>query len=73
MDDGTLDIAMTVGGQQRYSPAALGMFGTRLRSASLSHAESFTIVRKTKRTRAVGRRLSAAGVGDGFRCGHRRG
>lgn len=68
MDDGALDTAMTVGGQQQYSSSALGMFGTGLKSASLSSAESFTVVGKTKRSRATGRRLAAAGVKDGFRC-----
>ena len=68
MDDDTLDVAMTVGGRRDYDAGSLGMFGTGLKSASLSHADSVTVVSKTKRTRATGRRWLTAHAMDGFRC-----
>ncbi|MCD0486165.1 ATP-binding protein [Streptacidiphilus sp. ASG 303] len=68
MDEDALDVAMTVGGQRDYAPGALGMFGTGLKSASLSHADAVTVVSKTKRTRAAGRRWLTAHAVDGFRC-----
>ncbi|GHH72234.1 hypothetical protein GCM10018781_34740 [Kitasatospora indigofera] len=69
MNDDALDVAMTVGGRRDYQASALGMFGTGLKAASLSHAESVTVVSKTKRTRATGRRLIAAGFQSDFQCG----
>ncbi|MFC8448530.1 ATP-binding protein [Kitasatospora sp. NPDC057223] len=68
MDEAALDIAMTVGGRRDYEGAALGMFGTGLKSASLSHAESVTVVSRTKRSRAAGRRLTTNGFKDDFSC-----
>lgn len=68
MSEETLDIAMTVGGRRDYAPDALGMFGTGLKSASLSHASSVTVVSKTRRTRAVGRRWVMERAVAGFEC-----
>ncbi|MFF9107088.1 ATP-binding protein [Streptomyces sp. NPDC014805] len=68
MDEGELDIAMTVGGRRGYDKRALGMFGTGLKSASLSHANSVTVVSRTKRTRPVGRRWLMERAKEGFEC-----
>ncbi|MET8896357.1 ATP-binding protein [Streptomyces albogriseolus] len=68
MDDADLDAAMTVGRRRDYGDNALGMYGTGLKAASLSHAASLTAVSRTKRSRAAGRRLTAEGIEDSFRC-----
>ncbi|WP_336322980.1 ATP-binding protein [Streptomyces lavendofoliae] len=68
MDEKALDVAMTVGGRRDYAAGALGMFGTGLKAASLSHASAVTVVTTTKRTRAVGRRWLMARAVSGFQC-----
>ncbi|MFF4269139.1 ATP-binding protein [Streptomyces sp. NPDC001536] len=68
MDETGLDDAMTVGRRRTYGDHALGMYGTGLKAASLSHASSLTVVSRTKRSRAAGRRLTAEGIEDSFRC-----
>ncbi|RCG23576.1 ATP-binding protein [Streptomyces diacarni] len=68
MDEAQLDVAMTVGGQHFYDEHALGMFGTGLKSASLSQAESVTVVSRTKRTRAAGRRWTMEHARSNFQC-----
>lgn len=68
MDDAGLDAAMTVGRRRDYAEGALGMYGTGLKAASLSHASSLTVVSRTKRSRTAGRHLTAEGIEDGFRC-----
>ncbi|MCX4908405.1 ATP-binding protein [Streptomyces sp. NBC_00878] len=68
MDDANLDAAMTVGHRREYGDDSLGMYGTGLKAASLSHASSLTMVSRTKRSRAAGRCLTAEGIEDGFRC-----
>ncbi len=68
MTEDELDVAMTVGGRRNYDAQALGMFGTGLKSASLSHAASVTVVSKTRRTRAVGRRWVMERAVEGFQC-----
>ncbi|MEU6231454.1 ATP-binding protein [Kitasatospora sp. NPDC047058] len=68
MDDAALDVAMTVGGRRDYGDSALGMFGTGLKAASLSLAESLTVISRTRRTRAAGRRLVGAGFQADFQC-----
>ncbi|WP_037888584.1 ATP-binding protein [Streptomyces viridochromogenes] len=68
MTDEELDVAMTVGGRRNYDEDALGMFGTGLKSASLSHASAVTVVSTTKRTRAAGRRWLMERAISGFQC-----
>jgi hypothetical protein len=68
MNEDELDVAMTVGGRRGYAKGSLGMFGTGLKSASLSHAESVTVVSRTKRTRPVGRRWLMEHAKKGFQC-----
>ncbi|WP_318203326.1 ATP-binding protein [Streptomyces sp. SCL15-4] len=68
MSEDELDVAMTVGGRRGYAKGSLGMFGTGLKSASLSHAESVTVVSRTKRTRPVGRRWLMEHAKKSFEC-----
>lgn len=68
MDEDQLDVAMTVGGRRGYDKKSLGMFGTGLKSASLSHADSVTVVSRTKRTRPAGRRWLMERAKHGFEC-----
>ncbi|MER7520968.1 ATP-binding protein [Streptomyces sp. NPDC126499] len=71
MDETELDVAMTVGGRRDYDARALGMFGTGLKSASLSHAGAVTVVSKVRRTRAAapaGRRWTMERAVNGYQC-----
>src|SRR5690606_19686794 len=68
MTEEQLDVAMTVGGRRGYAADALGMFGTGLKSASLSQAGAVTVVSRTRRTRPVGRRWVMERARDGFQC-----
>ncbi|MFI7666558.1 ATP-binding protein [Nocardia sp. NPDC049526] len=68
MTDEELDVAMTVGGRHHYSPSALGMFGTGLKSASLSHAAAVTVTSRTRKTRPAGRRWVMERAVTGFQC-----
>ncbi|MDR3079985.1 MAG: ATP-binding protein [Streptomyces sp.] len=68
MDSAGLDAAMTVGRRRTYGDDALGMYGTGLKAASLSNASALTVISRTKRSRAAGRRLTAEGIEDSFRC-----
>ncbi|AOW92533.1 ATPase [Rhodococcus sp. WMMA185] len=68
MTEEDLDIAMTVGGRRNYDAQALGMFGTGLKSASLSHASAVTVVSKTKRSRPAGRRWLMERATADFQC-----
>ena len=68
MDEAELDVAMTVGARQGYRSGSLGMFGTGLKSASLSMSSSVTVATRTKRTRPAGRRWSMDNALDGFEC-----
>ncbi|QDL71655.1 ATP-binding protein [Streptomyces malaysiensis subsp. malaysiensis] len=68
MDEEALDVAMTIGGRQSYDLKSLGMFGTGLKSASLSHADAVTVVSTTKRTRTAGRRWLMEHAKAGFQC-----
>ncbi|MGW3545664.1 ATP-binding protein [Nocardia niigatensis] len=68
MTENELDVAMTVGGRRNYRQGALGMFGTGLKSASLSHAAAVTVVSRTKTSRPAGRRWVMEHAKDGFQC-----
>ncbi|MFF3659004.1 ATP-binding protein [Streptomyces olivochromogenes] len=68
MDDEALDDAMTVGRRRDYGNTSLGMYGTGLKAASLTHARSLSVISRTRRSRAAGRKLTDAGLEDGFRC-----
>ncbi|MFF3122390.1 ATP-binding protein [Streptomyces sp. NPDC057908] len=56
MNDDSLDTSMTVGGREGYSETALGHFGAGLKAASLPHADSLTVISRTKRGPSTGRR-----------------
>ncbi|UGT41999.1 ATP-binding protein [Nocardia yamanashiensis] len=68
MTDDELDVAMTVGGRRNYRHGALGMFGTGLKSASLSHAKSVTVTSRTRTSRPAGRRWDMDRAKHGFQC-----
>ncbi|WP_244467497.1 ATP-binding protein [Nocardia vulneris] len=68
MADEELDVAMTVGGRRNYAANALGMFGTGLKSASLSQASAVTVTSRTRKTRPAGRRWEMDRARDGFQC-----
>ncbi|MEE1752330.1 ATP-binding protein [Streptomyces sp. SP18CS02] len=68
MNDDELDVAMTVGGREGYADSALGHFGAGLKAASLSHANALTVVSRTKRSPATGRRWLTARAQADFSC-----
>lgn len=68
MDDETIDRAMTVGGQRSYGEADLGHFGIGLKAASLGQADSLTVLSRTGRQEAVGRRWLIDRASKGFEC-----
>ncbi|MET8651008.1 ATP-binding protein [Nocardia aurea] len=68
MTDDELDVAMTVGGRRGYAANALGMFGTGLKSASLSQASAVTVTSRTRKTRPAGRRWVMERARTGFQC-----
>lgn len=68
MTDEDLDVAMTVGGRRGYAANALGMFGTGLKSASLSQAAAVTVTSRTRKTRPAGRRWVMEKARNGFQC-----
>ncbi|MER5742565.1 ATP-binding protein [Streptomyces sp. NPDC002225] len=68
MDDRALDTAMTVGGRDEYAERALGHFGAGLKAASLSHADSLTVISRTRRSPSAGRRWLTARAQADFTC-----
>ncbi|MCX5312905.1 ATP-binding protein [Streptomyces sp. NBC_00154] len=68
MNDPGLDAAMTVGHRREYGSHSLGMYGTGLKAASLSHADALAVVSTTKTSRAAGRQLTSTSLADGYRC-----
>lgn len=68
LNDAELDAAMTVGRRRAYGTGALGMYGTGLKAASLSHADALTVVSTARTSRSAGRQLTAASLADGYRC-----
>lgn len=69
MTDGEATEAMRFGSETEYEDEALGMYGVGLKSASLSSADSLTIVsRKKNGGQLVGRRWTAEGASDDWMC-----
>jgi hypothetical protein len=68
MDDGSIDIAMTVGGDRRYSDAEIGRFGLGLKAASFSQARSVTVVSTAAGSDATGRRWQVAHAKRDYQC-----
>lgn len=68
IDDAGIDIAMTVGGDRRYSSAEIGRFGLGLKAASFSQARSVTVVSIAKGSEATGRRWQVAHAKRDYQC-----
>lgn len=68
MTEDELDVAMTVGGRRNYRDGSLGMFGTGLKSASLSHTAAVTVVSRTRTSRPAGRQWVMEHAKAGFQC-----
>lgn len=62
MTDEEIDLAMQFAARRKYSSKDLGMFGLGLKTASLSQANSVTVLSRSKGQDAVGRRWSEAGI-----------
>jgi hypothetical protein len=68
MSEATIDRAMQFGGQRPYREGDLGMYGMGLKSASLSQADSVTVLSRAKGRAAVGRRWTEAQAKAGWKC-----
>jgi len=68
MREGDIDRAMQFGGKRDYGDADIGMYGMGLKSASLSQADSVTVMSKAARSKPVGRRWTAAQAKAGWKC-----
>ncbi|MER7315391.1 hypothetical protein ACIPJG_00835 [Streptomyces halstedii] len=68
MNDETLDTAMPADGRQGYKAQALGHFRACLKAASRSHADSLTVISRTKRSPSVGHRWLTACAKADFTC-----
>ena len=62
MDDKTLKRAMQFGARRHYGPKDLGMFGVGLKTASLSQANTLTVVSRASGSAAVGRQWTKEGI-----------
>lgn len=68
MDAPAIDIAMTVGGDRDYTGGEIGRFGFGLKAASFSQANVMTVVSRTRRHAAVGRRWRVERAKADFTC-----
>ena len=68
MRERDIDRAMQFGGRQQYAEGALGMFGMGLKSASLSQADSVTMLSRADGQKPVGRRWTKAQAKAGWKC-----
>lgn len=62
MDNDTIDRAMQFAGRRKYCADDLGMFGIGLKTASLSQADTVTVLSRCSSGGAVGRRWTEAGI-----------
>ena len=62
MDASTIDRAMQFGARRKYTATDLGMFGVGLKTASLSQADTLTVLSHAKGAAAVGRQWTRAGI-----------
>lgn len=62
MNESRIDEAMQFANRRKYNEGDLGMFGVGLKTASLSHASSVTVLSHAKGSHPVGRRWSEAGI-----------
>ncbi len=63
-----IDAAMTAGSVRTYGSSELGHFGLGLKAASLSQADSLTVISVAEDSPAVGRRWLASKASDSFEC-----
>lgn len=68
MDDETIDVAMTIGGNKDYEAGSLGHFGMGLKAASLGQAKSLTVCSRAAGHPAVGRRWLIQKATRSFEC-----
>lgn len=68
MRNSDIDGAMQFGGQRTYSTKDLGMYGMGLKSASLSQADSVTVLSRARSHDPVGRRWTEAQAKAGWKC-----
>jgi hypothetical protein len=68
MNDTEIDRAMKFGGQRAYQPSDQGIYGMGLKAASLSQADNLTVISRTNRGTAVGRRWQAEEARRGWQC-----
>jgi hypothetical protein len=68
MDDSSIDIAMTIGGNRDYRESDLGHFGLGLKAASFSHADSLSVFSAKAGELAVGRRWLLSKATSAFEC-----
>lgn len=63
-----IEAAMQFGGRRGYSDNELGMYGMGLKSASLSQADSVTVLSKAVNSRPVGMRWTEQHAKEGWKC-----
>lgn len=68
MRETDIDRAMQFGGRRRYAEGDLGMYGMGLKSASLSQADSVTVLSRARSKQPVGRRWTEAQAKAGWKC-----
>lgn len=68
MRDADIDRAMQFGGRRPYAEGDLGMYGMGLKSASLSQADSVTVLARARNSEPVGRRWTEAQAKAGWKC-----
>ena len=68
MDETELELAMSLGRRRTYEPSDLGHFGLGLKAASLGQAKSLTVISKSRKSSANGRRWLTESAKDGFAC-----
>lgn len=68
MDSDEIDAAMQLGRPKQESSRKLGHFGMGLKSGSFSQASVLTVLSRSQRSPAQGRRMVREGEGAGFDC-----
>lgn len=68
MDEITIDIAMTLGGEREYEGHEIGRFGAGLKAASFSQADTLTVFTRSAAAPAAGRRWKLSEATADFSC-----
>lgn len=68
MRETVIDRAMQFGGRRTYAEGDLGMYGMGLKSASLSQADSVTVLSRARASDPIGRRWTEAQAKAGWKC-----